>query len=178
MGEHGRVYKATTPYSSPLANRCFFIVKIEILDDDEAYKWMQVWLAARLQDNLAISVVTKRNKTPCQDEDELPVIHGKTRPSIHFVPAVGTYFFWYKGRCVNLNRNREEKGSAASPVTVAGGDSMSMLRNKESFTLRIFSRNKSLARMLIEECRDKAIPNDDKVDILIANYGYWSVGSA
>ena len=31
--------------------------------------------------------------------------------------------------------------------------------------------------MLIEECRDRAIPNDDKVDILIANYGCWSVGT-
>ena len=115
----------------------FFIVKIEILDDDEAYKWMQVWLAAKLHKTLLSRSLLKRdNKTPCQDEDEPPVVHGKTRPAIHFVPAVGTYFFWYKGRCVNLNRNREENAGGMSGLNASGADSKSKLPlSQESFTL-------------------------------------------
>src|SRR5690242_5692435 len=45
----------------------FFIIKMEIRDEDEAYQWMQVWLADRLRDTLAISVITKRSRI--HDED-------------------------------------------------------------------------------------------------------------
>lgn len=152
----------------------FFIVRIEILDDDEAYQWMQVWLAERLHRTLSISVVTKRNQPQATDgEDYLPD-RNRGKPSVHFVPAVGTYFFWYQSRLVTLNRNRQE--SSASIISTSG-DPKNQLRNKESFTLRIFSRDKNLARRLVEDCRHKAIPDDDKVDILVANYGCWSLGA-
>lgn len=48
----------------------FFIVKLEILDDDEAYQWMQLWLAERLHKTLSISVMTKRNQPEDLDEDD------------------------------------------------------------------------------------------------------------
>ena len=37
----------------------FFILRIEILDDDEAYQWMQVWLAEKLHQTLSVSVITR-----------------------------------------------------------------------------------------------------------------------
>jgi mitochondrial chaperone BCS1 len=151
----------------------FFIVKIEILDDDEAYQWMQVWLAKRLRKNLSVSVLTKRNNPRNPDEEE-PVNAGKIKPTIHLVPAVGIYYFRYRGCFVTLSRDRQENNTPLSP---GGEASVSMLRNKESFTLRIFSRDRDLARILVEECRDRAIPDDDKVDIMIANFGYWQVGT-
>ncbi len=75
---------------------------------------------------------------------------------------------------MTLNRDRQE--NATSPALLGGGDAKSLPRNKEGFTLRIFSRNKNLARQLIEECRDKALPRDGKVDVRVANYGYWTSG--
>jgi hypothetical protein len=117
----------------------FFIVKIEILDEDESYQWMQVWLAERLRNTLSVSVVTRRNQ-PDDPDDEAADKHAH-RPTVYFVPAVGTYFFWYQRRFVTLSRDRQESATGALLPGAAGGDAKGLLRNKESFTLRIFSRN-------------------------------------
>jgi chaperone BCS1 len=154
----------------------FFIVKLEVLDEDEAYRWMQVWLAERLHKTLSISVVTRRNEPPDPDDDDPPEPH-HNRPTVYFVPAVGTYFFWYGRRFVTLNRNREKGAGGTALVAAAGGDAHSPLRNKESFTLRIFSRDRDLARRLIEECRDRALPDDGRLDIRVASYGHWYPGA-
>jgi chaperone BCS1 len=152
----------------------FFILRMEVLDEDEAYHWMQVWLAERLHRTLSISVVTRRPRPhEAGDEDT----GSDNKPTIYFVPAVGTYFFWYRRRFVTLNRNRHEHPSGTSLLAAPGGDGKSLARNKENFTLRIFSRNKALARQLIEECRDRAIPDDGKLDIRVAHYGYWALGT-
>ncbi|HWG45210.1 MAG TPA: AAA family ATPase [Gemmataceae bacterium] len=154
----------------------FFILKMEVLDEDESYQWMQVWLADKLRRTLSVSVVTKRNRPDESGETEAE--KDANRPTVYFVPAVGTYFFWYKRRFVTLSRDRQE--NAAGPSLLAGsggGDAKSLLRNKESFTLRIFSRNRDLARQLIEECRDKALPEDGRMDIRIPTYGYWALGT-
>jgi mitochondrial chaperone BCS1 len=154
----------------------FFIVKMEVLDEDEAYSWMQVWLADRLHKTLSVSVVTRRGKPHDPDaEDDPPADPHANQPTVYFVPAVGTYFFWYKRRFVALNRDRQE--NATSPLLGGSGDAKGLLRNKESFTLRIFSRNRDLVRQLIEECRDRALPRDGKVDIRVATYGYWALGT-
>jgi chaperone BCS1 len=155
----------------------FFIVKLEILDEDESFNWMQVWLAERLHRTLSISVVTKRKKPlGANGDDEDSANQDDNKPRVYFVPAVGTYFFWYKRRFVTLSRDRQEN-AAGTPLVGGGGDPKSMLRNKESFTLRIFSQNKDLARQLVEECRDKALPDDGRVDIRVTQYGYWTLGT-
>jgi chaperone BCS1 len=152
----------------------FFIIRMEILDEDESYQWMQVWLAERLRRALAISVVTRRKKRADCGQDEQA---HDDKPTIHFVPAVGTYFFWYKGRFLSLSRHRDEKKQIPALVSGFSGDGQSALRDKESFTLRIFSRNKDLARQLIMECRDYAMPDDGKLDIRIPAYGQWVLGT-
>jgi chaperone BCS1 len=149
----------------------FFIIRMEILNEDESFRWMQVWLAERLRTALSISVVTKRKKRTDGDEDE--ELHDD-KPTIYFVPAVGTYFFWYRGRFVTLRRDRDE--NSHSPVG-ASGIGLASLRDRESFTLRIFSRDKDLARQLIADCRDFAIPNDGKLDIRVPIYGQWGLGT-
>ncbi len=157
----------------------FFILKIDIQDEDEAYHWMQIWLAERLEHTLSISVVTKRqkpNKNAWEDEEAAT---GNVKPTIYFVPAVGTYFFWYKGRFVTLNRDKQENTPSMGMPGALTGDANKpgLARAKESLTFRIFSRNKNLARELIEEARDKAIPEDGKLDIRIAYYSSWTTGT-
>src|SRR4051812_28821767 len=74
-------------YLKQLPGRCydflerFFFLKIEILDSDEAYQWMQVWLAERLRTTLSVSVLTRRGPVDPEAEDAEPT----SRPSIHFV---------------------------------------------------------------------------------------------
>jgi chaperone BCS1 len=155
----------------------FFIVKLELLDQDESFRWMQVWLADRLHKTLSISVVTRRNRpAEASSHDDSSSDQDGNKPTVYFVPAVGTYFFWYRRRLVTLNRVRQE--NSTSPALLAGGaDARGLTRDKESFTLRMFSRNRNLARQLIEECRDRAIPDDGKVDVRVAQYGYWSLNA-
>ena len=105
----------------------FFIVKIDIQDEDESYQWMQVWLAERLHKTLSISVVTKRASDEGFDDDG-PV---NNKPKIYFVPAVGTYFFWYKRRFVTLSRNRLENSTSTSLL-----DASDVLANVVSFFIR------------------------------------------
>ncbi len=155
----------------------FFIIKMEILDEDEAYHWMQVWLSERLKKTLSISVVTHRQK---DDSDDNDFKIKENKPKVYFVPACGTYFFWYKRRFVTLNRDRKDNATSSSPLmqnAVTTTSPNNIFRTKESFTLRIFSRNVELARQLIEDCREKAIPDDGKIDIRIANYSYWALGT-
>jgi chaperone BCS1 len=153
-----------------------FVLRMEILDEDEAYQWMQVWLAERLCKTLSISVVTRRRRTQEPDDDNEVSGRRAEKPIVYFVPAVGTYFFWYRRRFVTLNRDRQE--NASGPSLLAGpAAAQSMMRNKERFTLRIFSRNKDLARQLVEECRDRALPDDGKLEIRVANHYQWSLGT-
>lgn len=151
----------------------FCIIRMEVLDEDESYRWMQVWLAERLCTTLSISVMTRRKNRNDLDDDEQPQ---QDKPSIYFVPAVGTYVFRYKGRFVTLQRNRWERSSGGI-FPGSYGEGAGFLKDKESFSLRIFSRNKDVARQLIQECRDKAIPDDGKVDIRIVAYGQWILGT-
>src|SRR4029079_15729454 len=108
--------------------------KIEILDSDEAYAWMQVWLAGRLRTTLTVSVLTRRDTAldgaeGYAGEDYLPTLGN--RPNIYFVPAVGTYFFWYRGRFVTLNRDRQENATTPSPLGQRGGDIPHLERHNE-----------------------------------------------
>lgn len=151
----------------------FFILRLEIMDEDEAYQWMQVWLAERLRKTLSVSVVTRRSRPCAPDGDDEPGPYRTVQPDIHLVPGIGTYFFWYRRRFVTLHRDRWE--SSGATVLPAGGDVQGPLRNRESFTLRIFSRNKELARQLIQECRDKALPDDGKLDLRVSNYNCWTL---
>jgi mitochondrial chaperone BCS1 len=155
----------------------FFILKIEVRDEDEAYQWMQLWLADRLDRSLSISVVTRRTRPADPDNDEAVVPPSLNQPTVHFVPAVGTYFFWYRGRFVTLQRTRAETPSSSPVLAGIVSDSAALVRNKESFTLRIFTRSRALARRLIEDCRAKALPDDGKLEIRVPNYGCWSLGT-
>jgi hypothetical protein len=82
------------------------------------------------------------NSIPDPDDDERPAAQSN-RPAVYFVPAVGTYFSRYQGRFVTLNRHRHENNR---PALLPGADATTLLRPRESFTLRIFSRDKGLAR--------------------------------
>jgi chaperone BCS1 len=170
-------YLKRLPYTIYAFVERFFIVKIELLDDDESYQWMQVWLADKLHQARSISVVTRRSNPHSADVDDQPQPNtAGGKPAVYLVPAVGTYFFWYQGRFVTLNRSRDEN-SAAMPLVGGAGGATSLARPRESFTLRIFSRDRALARRLIEECRARALPDDGKLDIRVAQYGCWSLGT-
>jgi chaperone BCS1 len=144
----------------------FCFVKLEIQDNDEVFNWVKLWLSDALSTTLSVSVISRQPKQDMFDYDNAEFRFQK--PVIYFVPAVGTYFFWYERRLISLTRNRKE--NSLSGFNVQGKD-------KEYFTLRLFSRDKAIARRLIEECRDKSLPNDDKIDVRVLNHGGWALGT-
>jgi chaperone BCS1 len=57
------------------------------------------------------------------------------------------------------------------------GTGLTSARAKESFTFRVFSRNKEIATSLITEARDMAVPEDGKLEIRVASWAQWRTGT-
>ena len=62
----------------------FFILKIDIQDDDESHQWMKVWLSKRLEKTLSISVLSRKKgeqENYYEDEEDNPRIN---KPLVYF----------------------------------------------------------------------------------------------
>lgn len=131
------------------------IIELDIPDTDECFKWISVWLAEHSyckQKARLLTVSSRKRKSRRQ-----------AQPAIELTPAPGTHWFFYKGRLVILERTRDK--SAGAELT---------LRYQETYTLRLFSRNREIARHLVEEARDLAVPKSERrVAIMKAAYGRW-----
>jgi chaperone BCS1 len=161
-----------------LLERCF-IIRIDIQEEDESFSWLKLWLSSQLKGTLSVSVFTQNSSdTPNWEE---PCISGASlnrlkafpgelsdrKPRVIFTPAPGWYIFRYKSRFVTVNRNRTEPEGK-------GGDTP--LRPRESFTMRMFSRNLDLAKKMIEEARDFTLPCDGKIEVRTCGMGhYWAL---
>lgn len=146
----------------------YFITRLEIQDNDESFYWIKIWLAQKLNNTLSISVYTRRKKRNL-DDDAAPPNESKDKPNIVFVPAPGIYWTRYKNHLMIVNADRSE--------TSVGTGNTSVTKMQESFTIRLFTRNRDLARQIIEEARDQALPNDGYIDIRSAQHDYWSYTS-
>lgn len=152
----------------------YCIIRIDIQEEDESFQWVKLWLAKMLEGSLSVSVFTRKPEAVPDWEDSPAEIYkytnesggGDKRPRIVFTPAPGWYWFMYQGRLVTVNRDRTEpEGKSTSEA----------LRPRESFTMRIFSRNLSIAKSLIEEARDYALPADGKVEVRTCSQNYWNL---
>ena len=86
------------------------------------------------------------------------------RPRILFTPAPGVHWLFFRHRLVCLHRERPKpKDSSGQAVNV-----------RECFNITIFSRDRKLAQLLIEEARDVAIPKSEvRLMVHRAGQGYW-----
>lgn len=141
----------------------FFIVRIEVLDSDESFQWIQLWISENLKNALSVSVVTKREIDNDYDE---PVVKSKNKPQFTLIPATGTYFFWYKHRFVMFSRDRQENKVGALDAKIAQ-------HYKETFNFTIFTRNRKIAQEFVEECREKSLTDSSKIEIFVNHYSEW-----
>ncbi len=143
-----------------------FVLRVDILDRDEAFSWMVAWLAQHPYKKRCrlLSVKTSNSKffsgeqtvTPEGDKDQKKVI---------LSPAPGAHFFFYKRRLVILRRSRQEGGD------LAGG----LLGVQEKFDLTIISRNVALVNELIRDAQDVANPiNKSVITIYRAEWDNWT----
>src|SRR6266404_4635135 len=138
------------------------VIEADVLNDDQAYQWLKVWLDAHPYSKrarmLSVSTIGGGN--------DRPVSIGETRslPRIMFTPAPGSHFLVYKRRLVWLSRGRKEVNPS--------GNSFSFWR--ESMTIRVLGRNQAVIRDLIHEAMLVAIPpEDNRIAITVSVYGYW-----
>ncbi len=138
-----------------------FMTSLDIQNDDEAFTWLNLWLAKHLREVHSIAVSsrnTDENSCGLPADDESPV----RRPQIIFSPTVGVHIFRFERKWCFLRRSRGEVK-----------DRRDYGRSVEAFNIKVLSRDLSVARRLVESARDFAIPDDGKIEIRISRDGYW-----
>lgn len=174
-------YCKQVPHRAYRRVKGWLITEIEVPDRDQAFDWLVSWLSehpygkrARL---LTVSTVTPTSNN--NDDCVGPTVAGggpasnTRRPEIIFSPAPGVHYFFYHGRLVVLERQRTEKDH---PITNNGLETKSRGYMRESFIIKFFSRDRSLAKQLIADARELAIPQDDARLTLYTGRGdYWQV---
>ena len=156
-------------YFREVPSRCWhwlrrrWLIEIDILDRDPAFEWIDKWLAQHAYArHRARSLTVKTVSVDYSERQADPSID--SRPRILFSPAPGEHIFFYRGRLVILTRERPKPdGAQAQSINV-----------RESFAIRIFSRDREIARQLLEEARDVALPpGDNRLAIHRASYSSW-----
>ncbi|HEY0980500.1 MULTISPECIES: AAA family ATPase [unclassified Schlesneria] len=142
--------------------RCW-LLEIDILDRDPAFEWIDKWLAQHTySQHRARSLTVKTVSVDYTERQADPTMDA--RPRILFSPAPGEHIFFYRGRLVILNRERPKPD----------GNNSQSLSVRESFSIHIFSRDRNIARQLLEDARDVAVPaGDNRLAIHRASYSSW-----
>jgi mitochondrial chaperone BCS1 len=164
MGGAALAYFRQTPQNFYHFLRRKLITEIDILDRDPAFEWVEKWMAEHsYARNRARSLTVKTVPVDYQERRDDPTLD--PRPRILFSPAPGMHWLFYRRRLVCLHRERPKMNEAAAqPINV-----------RETFNITIFSRNRSLARQLIEDARECALPkNETRLTVRRAGYSCWN----
>ena len=144
--------------------RSRLVLEIDILDREAAFEWIEQWLAAHSYARDRARSLTVKVRAVNYDERESDPA-ADSRPQVLFCPAPGRHVLFYRGRLVILHRVRPSmQQMAQQPVNV-----------RESFSITIFSRDRRIARQLLEDARDVALPrNEKRIDIHRPDYSNWT----
>ena len=144
--------------------RGLWVIEIDILDRDPAFEWIDQWLAQHsYSQRYARWLTVKTQPVDYRIRQEHP--DADVRPRILFSPSVGRHLLLYRGRLLVLQRVRPEPGT--------NGGQLQPVR--ESFSITIYSRDRGLARQLLEDARDVALPpGQARLSIYRTSYGSWS----
>lgn len=127
----------------------FTTVEIDVPDSEEAFRWLNVWLAEHnYSKKYARRLTVKAN---CTDANT----SGPSQWEVEMAPAPGRHFIFERGRLIVLTRSREKLESRS------GGRKPFA----ESFTLRVLGRSRQPAIDLIYRAQRLAAPTQRFVDI-------------
>lgn len=152
-------------------------VTLDIEDKDEAFLWMNLWLVKNQKRMRDVSVITKNNEHLNELGEKVADFRpGKkdNRPKIFLTAAPGIHFSWFHGRPMFVYRKRTDGASGNGGMLGKLGG----LMKSEGYTVSFFSRNVNLPRLLLEEARELALPQDGKIDVRVAQtnwYGHWQL---
>lgn len=160
-----------------------FVIEITVRNTDEAFAWIEQWLANHRYSQHRARSLMATSKRPDDDDDVPsslfdPQSLNDNRPQIIFSPDQGTHFLLYKRRLMVLTRGdkRDPDGAAQK-----ARDDMGKFGTIEQFNIRLFTRNRQLAKGIFEEARELVHPSGEHcVRILSCGGGYhgcWCVRS-
>ena len=149
-----------------------FIIEVEVLDRDEAFGWINRWLAKHPYGATRARMLTVKTERPtdgCNTSSPTTADDRLGPPQVMFSPSVGEHWFFYRGRLVILDRVRKDQEDSKGVTSQA---------LRESFQIKIFTRNRAVAKQLLEEARDLFYPpGARRISILVPRYGQWHTGS-
>ena len=155
--------------------RRLLIVEVEVLDTDEAFQWLSLWLSRHHRPsrgrNLQVMTATRQSflgpSVPQPVYSGQATKHDEKLPPIRLVPGIGRHLVWRSGWPILLHHYRDEGGGP-------GGDLMKMLIRPERFVLHglVFSR-KAMVKLL-QAAREEAMPPPDRLRLFLGNYAAWT----
>lgn len=132
-----------------------FTVEIVIHNDDDAFVWINEWLARH--------PYTKRARrlklSTFHDNGETEVPDGGSEGNWTLAPGEGLHWFWHGGNFVLVQRNSSQPEGGATR------------RRMESFTITIVTRDVQAARRLINDARVLR-EGDERLEVY-RYAGYW-----
>ncbi len=147
-----------------IKRRC--IIEIDIPDKDESFQWLDLWLTKQHYQKKCrlLTVHSSRKRRDRYDGDQNEDY--RVRPEILLSPAPGTHYFFYHNRLIILRRERKDGSDQKGAVLTLGF--------RETFNIKIFSRNRKIILGLLEEARELSHPKtDERVSVYVPSYGDW-----
>jgi chaperone BCS1 len=144
------------------------ITTVDVPDDDEAFGWLNKWLAQHPYSTKKSRLLTISTRQTGNGEPQLiNKASGPERitaPEVVFSPAPGRHFIKFEGRWLMLDRQRRQV------------DHSGRTGHRELFTLHTFCRDRNLIRRLVAEAKSVAFPPDSTdITICAPNYACWNV---
>jgi len=131
-------------------------MEFEITIKDRAFEWVEEWLAAQPYTRNRARWLTVRTERKGRND----------RPHIILSPAPGVHWLFWKGYFLIVNRDRKE-------TTTTGGQTQTPVE-RETFIIKILTRNRDSVIHLLHEARDVATPPDEeRVEVMTPEYGAW-----
>lgn len=143
------------------------ITTIDIPDRDEAFKWLTFWLAqSPYKKRCRWWTVQTRRQRDYDESGGTNYSQSNKKPRIILSPAPGLHFLWYKHRLMILQRERKDGGEDRHISNILG--------YRETFNIRLFSRNKNIVYSLLEEAQTVANPQEsERIRILRPDFESW-----
>ena len=154
--------------------RRLVVVEVEILDTDEAFQWLSLWLAKhhRPMKGRNLQVLTARRQLCGSEEVPKPVAmepgdDENKLPPIRLLPGIGRHLVWYARRPILVRHHRDD-GTASG-----GGGAIQMLFRPERFVLYGLVFYRRAIEGLLNAAREEAMPPPGKLRMFLAVYSHW-----
>lgn len=133
--------------------------EVRISSREPTFDWVVSWLSRHpdAQRATTLRAVTTRERKRHDDEES----ESKERELV-FIPSYGSYTIRFRGRRVWVSHYREESSSLKNLI------------QDEEIVLRVFGKDVSILRDLIEEARQQELERSRKyLKVYVAQRGWW-----